>query len=115
MTGGDVNNDGFEDIIGRNEVFLGNGDGTFSRLAIPSVDNGDPTSVLSADYDGDGNLDIAVTEKDTDSINIALGNGDGTFGAETVLSVGDFPLDAKSGDFNGDGSVDLITHHRIGI
>jgi len=40
-------------------------------------------------------------------INIFLGQGDGTFQEPIVLAVSAVPYSAVSGDFNGDGKVDL--------
>jgi hypothetical protein len=38
-----------------------------------------------------------------------LGNGNGTFGAATALAAGSAPLGLVTGDFNGDGKIDLAS------
>jgi uncharacterized protein (TIGR03437 family) len=68
-----------------------------------------PMSTASADFDGDGNLDIAVGNAASSSISIFLGHGDGTFTAGQVVNVS--PCIASyvsAGDFNGDGLPDLL-------
>jgi FG-GAP-like repeat len=64
-------------------VFLGNGDGTFAYHGGICTLTGTPGLALrSADFNHDGNLDLAVGNITTDrsqDIGICLGNGDGTF------------------------------------
>lgn len=109
---GDVNNDGILDIIGdatglNNQVFLGNGDGTFRLGASFQSNDGsnNGTRVVLADVDGDGDLDAVYN---TSGIAVALNNGDGTFQAERTYA-GTFGIVANLvvGDFNRDGIVDF--------
>lgn len=67
-------------------VFLGNRDGTgnsngtFTEAPGSPIPVGsNPSSVLLTDFNGDGFLDIAVTNQGDDSISLFRGNGDGTF------------------------------------
>lgn len=68
-----------------------------------------------ADFDGDGNLDVAAAEQTgTGAYKIVVlrGNGDGTFQAAQAYTVGGAPSGTgptaiASGDFNGDGKPDL--------
>jgi hypothetical protein len=65
-----------------------------------------PYQVITADFNNDGNLDLAIAEEFTSQVGILLGNGDGTFRHGPSLSVpGAIALAA--GDFNGDGNQDL--------
>jgi hypothetical protein len=80
----DVNNDGNLDLIqafpGGISVQLGNGNGTFSPtqgVADPNL--GIPTSIVVADFNGDGNPDIAIGDTGNEYVIIYTGNGDGTF------------------------------------
>src|SRR5262245_39299163 len=71
---GDMNNDGFLDLIvptlsSEPFVYLNNGGNTFSDIRAtcgieraPSFDNGDWRGFAFGDYDGDGNLDLYVAE-----------------------------------------------------
>src|SRR5579883_1603674 len=68
--------------------------------------------VVAADFNGDGNLDLAVSNfgnSDNSGGNVAifLGKGDGTFTPGAVLNAGQTPVSMYAADFNGDGKVDL--------
>jgi hypothetical protein len=61
-------------------VLLGNGDGTFQEAAgSPYAVGKNPSSVVVADFNGDGNPDFAVANKDDNTISIFEGNGRGGF------------------------------------
>jgi len=129
---GDFNGDSIPDLAVTNRglatssqpstvsVLLGNGDGTFGAATNYTVGVG-PTSVVAVDLNGDGALDLVVTNwghVDTSTepttyipdttISVLFGNGDGTFQQAQNQSVGTGPLRVIAGDFNGDGNPDLI-------
>ena len=73
-------------------------------------------SVAVADFNGDGNPDIAVTNYSETSagLSLLLGNGDGTFRSAINYSLNGIasgPLVAA--DFNGDGKPDLLVGNVI--
>jgi Bacterial Ig-like domain (group 3)/FG-GAP-like repeat/FG-GAP repeat len=68
---------------------------------------GNPSSVAIADFDGDGNLDLAVANWPGSSVSILLGNGDGTFQTHVDYATADASTSVAVGDFNGDGKLDL--------
>jgi hypothetical protein len=71
-----------------------------------SLTEGDPQSVVTADFNGDGRLDVAVENGNT--IAVLLGNGDGTFQPYATYPANFNPVILATGDFNGDGAIDLV-------
>lgn len=96
-------------VRGALTVMLGNGDGTFGAPKLYAKDN--YSSVIAADMNGDGKLDLVAPGYDpstkTGFISILLGNGDGTFQKpiNTTVTVGSGALLAA--DYNGDGKLDI--------
>ena len=118
LTMGDLNADGKTDLMtadGNNglDVLLGNGDGTFQPYVHYAT--GNPSgSVVCADVNGDGKLDVIVVNNVGNTIAVLLGNGDGTVQASISYSVGSSPRAAVAGDFNGDGRTDLAVANLQG-
>src|SRR6266566_4696375 len=112
---GDFNGDGKLDLAVVNfgdwniYVLLGNGDGTFqaARSVYFASGGGFPWYVVTADFNGDGKLDLAVSNYGDNSFSVLLGNGDGTFQPPRTLPIGTHPALVAVGDFNGDGKPDL--------
>jgi len=114
---GDFNGDGKLDLSvsignpgalgpGTVSIFLGNGDGTF-QAAMNYIAGSDPYAVAVGDFNGDGKLDLVVTDVFGNDVGVLLGNGDGTFQPALDFGVGGSPLSVVVGDFNGDGILDL--------
>jgi hypothetical protein len=113
LAAGDFDHDGILDLAVSHEVSnlgiqfgqgaLGAGNGHFGAATTYSM--GTPRDVAFADFNGDGNLDLAITS--SVGVSIRLGNAGGTFGAETVYFVGN-PGPIVAGDFNEDGFIDLV-------
>jgi uncharacterized protein (TIGR03437 family) len=123
----DFNNDGVPDlIVGLADtnfdsdsyslnLYLGKGDGTFqSSRTIVSPGGFLTTTVLTADFDRDGNQDLlvggAVSDVSTPQYQVFLGKGDGTFQAPASLSVPVLTVlgAATVADVNADGLPDLV-------
>ena len=81
-----------------------------SGLFAPPVDyavNNYPNSVITADFNNNGVLDLAAVNEGSNNVSILLGNGDGTFSTATNFSCGTSPYAVCTGDFNSDGNLDL--------
>lgn len=86
------------------------------RTDIPLGENR-PTDSASGDFDGDGDIDIAVCFQTAVSTNfgrvgVLLNNGDGTFQSPVFYSVGENPVAIRAADVNLDGDLDLITANQ---
>ena len=62
-----------------------------------------PMRIVAGDFNGDGQLDLAVANVDANDVSVLLGNGDGTFQPQVTYAVGIEPDAIVAGDFNGDG------------
>ena len=88
-------------------ILLGNGDGSF-RTHVDYPCSGEPKYMLASDLNGDGKLDLAVTDAATGKVHVFLGRGDGTFHEATDFAAGGHrALFLAAGDFNRDGRMDL--------
>ena len=68
-----------------------------------------PASLVTADWNGDGRLDLAVGNQGSSDISILLGRGDGTFQDQLTNPVGNRPAGVVTADLNHDGHTDIIT------
>ena len=113
----DLNGDGKIDLVVANgtangvtgqtiSVLLGNGDATF-RAPVSYVTGPSPNAVLIADFNGDGEPDIAAVNGDNNTLSILIGRGDGTFLPAVNYSTDSYPDEIAVGDFNGDGRLAL--------
>jgi hypothetical protein len=109
---GDFNGDGKPDLAVVNfsdetvSILIGNGDGTFTPAPGSPVSAGFSSYTLAlADFNGDGIVDLAVTNIDSYQVQILLGNGDGTFAAAANSPIVDVncPRSIAIGDFTGNG------------
>jgi hypothetical protein len=111
----DFNHDGNQDLAVGNEddslsVYPGTGNGLGNPTALNggSAPTGGPAFPAVADFNRDGNLDLAVANEGANTVSVLNGDGNGGFAAPVSLSVGQHPLATAVGDFNGDGAPDLV-------
>jgi hypothetical protein len=123
---GDVNGDGKPDVVvaqcsgpvfgcfpGEVGVLLGNGNGTFQTAVNYSSGADTPVAVAVVDINGDGNLDILVTNSvsgdhfDLDgAVGVLLGNGNGTFQTAVTYDPGGAASGLAIADLIGNGKLD---------
>lgn len=125
----DFNGDGHPDLAVANQdgtisILFGNGDGTFQAEAttcslptciqVPPVVSGTtttnavPSGIVTADFNGDGFPDLAVTDSANNRVLVYLGDGKGNFSTTPgSFPTGNKPVALVAQDFNGDGQPDL--------
>ncbi len=87
-------------------VLLGNNDGTFTEApGSPYAVGTNPSSVVVADLNGDGDLDFAVTNKGDNTISFFKGDGTGKF---TAFPASPFTLQ-NTGTISEKGPIALAT------
>ena len=82
----------------------------FAPPVVLTTGNG-PNHVVVGDFDNDGNPDFVLTYQGGceagAGADIFLGNGKGGFKQKVITQIDADPYDITSGDFNGDGILDL--------
>ncbi|MBI2721639.1 MAG: T9SS type A sorting domain-containing protein [Bacteroidetes bacterium] len=116
----DLNNDGAKDFICSFmpysfAVTLSNGSGGYLSPVYYQT-----SSIYScsldfqvADYNNDGNQDIALTDTNSIGIKILLGNGSGAYTTTLNFPCGQKPFFFNANDFNMDGVADLAIVNSV--
>jgi hypothetical protein len=114
----DFNGDGNCDLIvvrwgdptvgdnGGATIFLGKGDGTFSKGQVLAAGR-NPFGVTLGDVNADHKLDLIFPNSTDDSVTVSLGNGDATFQSPVAYVVESSPRSVSLIDLNQDGKSDL--------
>jgi len=118
MTVGDFNGDCFPDLAVANmgapggrgslSILLNNRDGSFS-FSRPLGLDGNARGIVSADFNRDNHLDLAVVISNRRTVTIFYGDGQGKFACCLDLATGPGPQTIVAADFNNDGFFDLAT------
>lgn len=121
MATGDFNGDGELDLVAalgsRDQLRVGVASddpdaGVDVVIALPAGTN--PTTVYTADLDGDGDDDIVAGAGISGSggasteVGVVLSNGDGTFQTPVAYGTTAIPRVAPPADMDGDGDLDLV-------
>jgi hypothetical protein len=120
----DVDGDGDKDFVtacyNQEMVWLmrNRGDSTFdlpTNLYSSTIGN-HSTYVVSADFDGNGHVDIAATNDYPDTVVFLRNEGGGNFDQAVNYDVGEYPLAMAVVDYNLDGNPDILSldHSREG-
>lgn len=113
---GDFNGDDVLDIAvisNSQEIFIILNDditpGTLTTHATISVPGTSPTDIVAADFNGDGDMDLAISNSGTNSVTVYHGDGAGNFSlaSTTLLTPTLNAVDLVADDFNGDGKPDI--------
>lgn len=115
----DFNNDNFLDIaisgkteegLKISELYSNNGDGSFSKLTV-DIDSVANSSLLQADFDNDGYLDLLISgtnNSNTRICGILKNTRNNTFESVNTNIEGISNGSIQSADFNKDGKIDLL-------
>jgi len=114
---GDFNKDGNLDLVVLTNqtsivefyLYLGNGNGTFQAGVPVSANSRWPLSGVAGDFNGDGNLDVAISAQNGNGVDVFLGSGNGSFVPATTYPTcfAGFTGGTAAYDFNGDGKLDI--------
>ena len=124
LAAGDMDGDGDEDIICTNfdinlrvkesniSIIWNEGNGTFISHKNYGVGNS-PISVKVSDLDLDGDLDIVVANKDSNTTTILMNLDNSSFGNRRDYTVGPSPSSVAIDDFNNDGYPDIVISNQL--
>ncbi|MFM9948713.1 MAG: FG-GAP-like repeat-containing protein [Saprospiraceae bacterium] len=123
---GDYDNDGWLDLYVTNSagdlknfLYRNLQDGTFQKVSMgnPATDAFASRSVNWTDFNGDGKLDLFVSNENSQHENLYRNNGDGTFTKLTtgpLVSAGGSTMSSSWGDYDNDGDQDVYLANAPG-
>ena len=92
---------------------LGNGAGGYSVSDTKSA-GGNPFQIAVGDVDGDGDADVVLANRGTNTLGVVKSNGAGGLLAAVTYPVGNDPAAVDLGDLDGDGDLDVVVSNYGG-
>jgi len=117
MTAADFNGDGRPDLAIVNQftnnvtVLLGDGAGGFTTATgSPFAAGASAVAIVAGDFNGDGVVDLAIANQNSNDVTVLLGDGTGSFSpaSGSPFAAGSTPFSIGAADFNKDGKLDLV-------
>lgn len=120
MAIGDLDRNGWKDVVTVTDsasshgyallrvALMGPGGGFSSIGGSADSIGSEPTDVLLADLDGDGNLDAAVACRSVNAVSVLRGHPNGTLSDRVDYGVADGPVSLAAADLDGDGAPELL-------
>lgn len=121
IVAGDFNGDGILDLAATTSVpgaglviLLGDGNGRFTLASTQPSTSPVGSYITTADFDGDGKLDLAIAAGESSTLTVLHGNGDGTFTQVSAPPVSP-PIGSTiiATDINGDGKLDVVSGSNV--
>ncbi len=110
---GDIDRDGSADITAANEIsgdlrlLRNDGCGTFGAMTVHAAPGQEPSPTDSADFNGDGWLDVCTGNQNGKSVAVFLNDRNGGYAAPIVLPTGGITHGVAALDADGDGDADV--------
>lgn len=118
---GDIDNDGFSDLVVVNEfiedirIMINDGTGHYGDFTIHDLPGSTkPSTNEGADFNHDGEIDLALGSTQGPEVSVLIGNGDGTFDPEVTYNASQGVRGLAVIDYDCDGFTDIATANRIG-
>ena len=117
---GDLNDDHFTDLTIIDEtsddlrILLNDGYGDYdaANMEIIPMGQSTPSPNEGADFNGDGDIDLAVCTAHGNELRVLFGDGDGSFYEQVNYTTGQNARGLVVLDFNGDGAEDIVIVNR---
>ena len=117
---GDFNRDGWPDLAvvdtqggGGLNIYLGTGNGNFNFASVNHTIPSSVQQILTADMNGDGNLDLVFTSAGSNVVSIFYGDGHGNFSLGKTVTMKQTSPSIQLGDVNGDGRIDIVAAGQV--
>ncbi len=117
---GDLNRDSYSDLTVVNEtsddlrILLNDGQGDYhvEEMTVLPMGTATPSPNEGADFNGDGDIDLAVCTAHDNELRVLFGDGEGHFYQQDDYETGENARGLAVLDYNGDGSEDILIVNR---